>query len=106
MAECKDCIHHDICYWIVEHGCTSKTCFYFKEKSKVIDVPCKIGDTAWCIRRYKKGKQRIQGIVDGLWISKDMKLIVNVRHVGFGVWGERIFPTKEEALAAIQEMGE
>lgn len=84
-----------------------KPCLYFKDKSSFIEVPCKIGDTAWCIRNYKnQGARRISGVIDGLWISKDMQLIVNVKHIGYGIWGERIFPTEEAALAAIKEMGE
>lgn len=52
---CKDCLHFAICanvYCEVTaeteikniHG---KPCFYFKDKSKYIELPCKVGNTVY-----------------------------------------------------------
>lgn len=54
---CKDCLHFAICanvYCEVTaeteikniHG---KPCFYFKDKSKYIELPCKVGDTVYVL---------------------------------------------------------
>lgn len=66
--------------------------------------PCKIGDEAWCIRLYNGKKTTPQkGVVTEIYFSDDMKLIVCVKHVGRGVWGERIFATEEDALKKLVE---
>lgn len=45
---CKDCIHYEICKMdgtIIE----TKKCEYFKDKSKFIELPCKVGGTMYVI---------------------------------------------------------
>lgn len=40
---CKDCVHHDIC------ECAGRDiCEDFKDKSRFIELPCKVGDTVYC----------------------------------------------------------
>ncbi len=58
MKTCKDCIHYDVC---AEHlaviGCEDLhgfddeqiDCKHFKDKSLVLDLPCKVGDTVYVI---------------------------------------------------------
>ena len=50
---CKDCIHFDACEALFEcfdvrlpyHE--NETCQKFKDKSKIIELPCKVGDTVY-----------------------------------------------------------
>lgn len=51
---CKDCIHYEVCsnndveetiYDVVECEIVEKNCEHFKDKSKFIELPCKVGDT-------------------------------------------------------------
>lgn len=56
---CKDCIHYDVCgnytrnlcndcYWQhKEFRMSTEICDYFKDKSKYIELPCKVGDTVY-----------------------------------------------------------
>ena len=104
MATCKDCIHYDMC---LQAQVIEKThiCKHFKDQSRFIEVPCKIGDTAWAIRTCGKTKKAKSGIVDGLGISKDMQVIVNIKQIGCGIWGQKIFPTEEAVLEAMEKGG-
>ena len=64
-----------------------------------VTLPCKMGDIAWGIRKYK-GCQRINsGIVNQMYFGEDMRLCISVKNVTMGEWGKKIFPTKEAAEA-------
>lgn len=69
MASCKDCIHYELCeplcrnmYENGECDCcyinfcgfksNVKKCLYFKDKSKIVELPCDIGDTVWYICQH------------------------------------------------------
>lgn len=72
----------------------------------VVLVTCKIGDAVYGIRNYK-GKTSIQkGFISELFFTKDMKLMVVVKHVCRGHWLEKVFPTREAAEAAMRKEGE
>ena len=65
--------------------------------------PCKIGDTVWCIRSYKGVKIPKKGIVSEMFfIGEEMELCIVVENLARGKWGEKVFPTKEEAIKKIQ----
>ncbi|MEE1318033.1 MAG: hypothetical protein UHD05_00840, partial [Ruminococcus sp.] len=64
MSTCKDCLHYDLCKEFTDYteefiasceknfekyGDAKEKCEYFKDRSKSIDLPCKVGDTVWCI---------------------------------------------------------
>lgn len=52
---CKDCIHYEICQKCSFCDLTEyvedlkKVCEWFKNKSKYIDLPCKVGDTVYAL---------------------------------------------------------
>lgn len=67
---CKDCIHYDVCHLrinsidflpvikgkvsmssIMYKMCddVEKRCEYFKDKSQIVKLPCKVGETLYCI---------------------------------------------------------
>ena len=43
MSTCNDCLHAEICPW----DCDGVVCEHFKDKSKLIELPCKVGDTVY-----------------------------------------------------------
>ena len=64
MKTCKDCVHLDVCeatYADIMHygGSTfmdnsenvDKDCRFFKDNTKLIEIPCSVGDTVWCITK-------------------------------------------------------
>lgn len=68
----------------------------------LVDVPCNIGDTAWGIRSYKGILRAQQGIISEIYFNKEMELRFIIKHVCRGKWGETIFGTESECLAAIK----
>lgn len=67
-----------------------------------VTVPCKIGDTAWCIRRHNGGIEPRCGIVSDIRFNEEMELVFTVKYIGQGRWGEKIFPTYEAAMEALR----
>ena len=64
---------------------------------------CKIGDQAWGIRNYRGRRTAQCGLISEMYYRKDMALMVVVKHISRGVWGETIFRTQKEAEEAIRE---
>ena len=71
-----------------------------------IPVPCKIGQVVYGIRNYKGISSVQKGFVSEMFFTKDMKLIIVVKHVCRGEWLEKVFPTYESAEAATQKDGD
>ena len=55
---CKDCIHYEACHdmYYEEHATrhfdpekhnAEKECGYFKDRSRFVELPCKVGDTVY-----------------------------------------------------------
>ena len=55
MATCKECVHNNICN--LQH--IEKYCDHFKDRSRFVELPCKIGDIVYfgyylpTIKQYK-----------------------------------------------------
>lgn len=45
MPKCENCYHHDICIFHGASGC--ERCMQYKDKSLIVELPCKVGDTVW-----------------------------------------------------------
>ena len=51
---CKGCAHYDVCVFWIGMGVEKmqmKNCMYFKDKSSIVELPCKVGDTVWIVER-------------------------------------------------------
>ena len=58
---CKDCIHYDVCeekdtqYTGLPFSIANdKPCKHFKDKSRFIELPCKVGDKVYVITGYEE----------------------------------------------------
>ena len=76
----------------------------------MVELPCRIGDAVWVIRRYQGVKHAKKGVVsemhfisDRQSMTGDMKLLITVKNIARGYWGENIFATQEEAEKAKEE---
>lgn len=114
---CKECIHHVLCeYWAnstnspyYPHG---SGCIYFKDKSKICELTCKVGDTiyrivpdtdeyGYYIDRLKIiGNKKINKIItsqEGTFIVDDKGYQWPVDEIG-----KTVFLTQEEAEKALE----
>lgn len=63
MMTCKDCIHYDVCsekdgttnFYGKEFACNDveKRCQYFNDKLRIVELPCKVGETVHYITFWK-----------------------------------------------------
>ena len=96
---------------LVNSGCTADTDTFeeladYLLKNNGTVLPCKIGDEVWCIRSYNGNKAHPQkGQVVGMYYADDMRLVIHVKNIGRGFWGDRVFATEEEALENIMKEG-
>ena len=74
-----------------------------EEAGRLIELPCKIGDTVYGIRRYSGVRKVLSGIVSEMYFSQKNRLIIVIKYVCRGYWGENIFGSQEEAEAALKE---
>ena len=68
MATCKDCLHAEVrgtfaiaseTFEISSPERTASSCNDFKDRSRFVELPCKVGDTVYFILRSFDGKMRI-----------------------------------------------
>lgn len=79
---------------------------FTNKSAKSIVLPCAIGDEVYCIRTYNGHRSHPQkGVVSEMYFTNDMRLLIVVRHIGRGFWGDRIFATEEEALMQLESEG-
>ena len=107
MPKCENCYHHDICIFHGASGC--ERCMQYKDKSLIVELPCKVGDEVWIIFDDTK-------TVESRWIlsikmNKNRITLTFTNGSCFTIWsgycedyfGESIFLTREEAEKALRE---
>ena len=123
---CKDCIKTDVCKHKADldkvpiDGLYIETCEYFKDKSKSVELPCKVGDTVWCINEEDEDYTGfvflgcnekyafIRGYVNG---SSDVESICQYGYLQFLDWEgfiycvpiDALYFSKEEAKQAVEK---
>ena len=64
-------------------------------------LPCMIGDRVWAKRNYKGTATATAGVVSEMFYTNKMELVIVVKSVARGKWGERVFATQAECERAI-----
>lgn len=112
---CKDCLYYDFCNDYNEYPdyiqhCEQTTgtefkCSHFKDKSRFIELPCKVGDTAYYVvgngdnaRIIEEGLKGVSIIGDKLYVIDECKDLYEV--------GVEVFLSKQEAEKALAERRE
>ena len=72
-----------------------------EEQGRLVELPCKIGDTVYGIRRYQDRIVKL-GTVSEMYYNRDMEQIIAIKNVCRGCWGKQIFGTREETEAALK----
>lgn len=118
MATCKDCIHSDVCT-ILENKGYQQDCKHFADSSRFVELPCHVGDTVYMLteQTQKLGHKKVtktvivECCVDNFRIGDagypSAALCDNENVWCYGVepkmFGEIIFPSREEAEQALKE---
>lgn len=109
---CKDCYHYDVCNTILKNALScdvndcSQECQLFKDKLKIIELPCKVGD-----KIYNTDDMRVRPIGfdddyilcfvisdDGLYFETECHYQRNISEIG-----KTVFLSKEAAVQALME---
>lgn len=119
MSKCKNCIHYEVC----DHYCVDPNtyeeldleerdgvediCFYFKDESLFVELPCKVGDYVYRITGENTTKPwvwhweivEIMIYQDEIVYRDDSDNIIENKD-----FGKTVFLTKEEAEAKLKEL--
>lgn len=118
---CKDCFHYEACNSLVKDMSGYKyempstqgfVCKHFKDKSKIVELPCKVGDILYIAMPELYGNQIIKAFVNEVIINHgETKILVyyELHHNGrihtlyIGFFGKTVFLSPEEAEKALKE---
>ena len=112
---CKDCVHYEVCEALEQNGISRihpSLCGCFKDKSKFIELPCKVGDKVWFIKfMWNYAKQPISAMVCGIktfsssgtftFTALTYENNVSRSFINQDI-GKTVFLTKEEAEQALE----
>lgn len=89
-------------------GVRSESIADYLLENGVIVPPCKVGDTVYILAGHN-GHKYEKDICEGFYISDNLVTQVRTRnkkgnHGTYGIMGETVFLTKEEAEKALEEM--
>lgn len=115
MTTCKDCLHCDVCHAVHIGGFIqecAEACKNFKDESRYIELPCKMGDVVYRIitmgtgvtfkktgfNTYRHCEQTIKRFIRTIIVTKN-----NFYDIAFGgVWGTEVFASREDAEKALK----
>lgn len=109
MATCKECLHFEVCQFHIdeETKMTVNECMHFKDKSKFVEVPCKVGDTVYFLCRNLETYEWYICEKEIYSINVyDNSIFFYISPICFFVEmeiGVRLFLTKEEAEKALKK---
>lgn len=94
MATCRDCLHAEVCLARKE---VTKPCYFFKDRSRFVELPCKLGDVIF----YTTIGKIYQGIVGRIELDDEGFAIITTD--GYCVDSTICYHTQEAAEQALKE---
>lgn len=101
---CNKCIHRNVCgFYEPYEECGA--CNHFTDKSRFVELPCKVGDTVYMYIANKCGKRTFSFNIVEICIYEDEIIIFDDWENGYHPedFGKNVFLTREEAEAALAE---
>lgn len=104
MATCKDCLHYEVCQFHIdeETKLTVNECEHFKDLSKIVELPCKVGDVVYAVSKCNN-KIFSKKVVEILLKEDNGYVYTEPCYFIFEDFGKIVFLTKEEAEKALKE---
>lgn len=134
MATCAECVHVDVCHEFVKELAAARglklgsveeisailqsdDCEQFKDRSRFVELPCKVGDTVYFNNVHLRYAKVIAIYIDASGGMFDLDIATNIETVAgyehfinkdytFEDIGKRLFLTKESAEQAVKEREE
>lgn len=110
MMLCKDCVHYEVCKDYVESALdglqyndsqmNGDDCEFFKDRSRFLELPCKIGDTVYYFNHVGTiySQKVLRFIVNSVGVLVDSDVMFDSNLIG-----NKFFLTREEAEQALKE---
>lgn len=108
---CKDCVHYDVCCRLIkpsefiEINEQADDCNLFKDKSRFIKLPCRVGETVYYIKSafsYLEAPKaeivRKIELMDEQIVFRTVNRCFNIENIG-----KTVFLSREEAEKALKE---
>ena len=112
MAKCNNCFHNQVCDFACKR-CDGANCIFFVDSSRMVELPCKVGDTVYridksgCYPKYEPFVQELT-VTEISWKhekygNKDLgfAIIANGIRYKFSSIGKTVFLNREEAEAEL-----
>jgi NADPH-dependent 7-cyano-7-deazaguanine reductase QueF-like protein len=113
---CEDCIHCGLCLNIDRLTLFDKNqeahCKAFKDKSLIVELPCKVGDIVWeiCYDIHYNRMSSVPYIATSRVVSIHIEeeVLIETKNANYYIEhiGKRLFFTKEDAEAKLKEINE
>ena len=115
MADyCNKCIHEDVCYSAIMYEDIETICDDFKDKSKFIEMPCRLGEKMFFSFRGEICDATVVKIelnrytCPSIWLYWEFTSTIMGTHTfkekAKSAIGRELFFTREEAEQALKEM--
>ena len=116
MVTCKDCIHYDVCHNnfknidLNEEMTDEHCCVYFKDKSLIVELPCKVGTKVYVISSQTSDNHNLfifEDVIDRYIIDENgiiMCFINNLSKSDYRNKWDRVFTDKSKAEAKLKEL--
>ena len=98
MATCKDCLHIGICPNL-NHETVADKCPDFKDRSRFVELPCKVGDHVFRLCGTKKTRYVAERIVSAVTLCGNGSW--SILSTAYDALGKTVFLTQEEAEAEL-----
>ena len=106
---CENCIHYEACLSVyMDLKGHNFPCPQFKDRSRFVELPCKVGDTLFVptrnlVSEYKVVSFHVCG--EGIWYRTNVIKGILTRLISDNVEniGKTVFLTREEAERALKE---
>ncbi len=98
MVSCKNCLSFKMCLLSSEKV---GICEEFKDRSKFVELPCKVGDTVYVLGTYSANIYP-QKVLDIRLKEKCSYINLDMGSYDFNDFGKNVFLTKEEAEEALK----
>ena len=110
---CKDCIHYDVCLLGACVEGVTGTCLNYKDKSRIVELPCKVGDTLYYPWAYDgtSGIAMLEVASFGVYWGNEWLAFIEDPESDMPMpncfseedFGKTVFLTREEAKEALRK---
>ena len=98
MAKCNNCFHNQVCDFACKR-CDGANCIFFVDSSRMVELPCKVGDHVFRLCGTKKTRYVAERIVSAVTLCGNGSW--SILSTAYDALGKTVFLTREEAEAQL-----